>query len=490
MLNVSLRTRLILSYLLVLALGLGAFTVWVGVRMQNSIVEQREHELETEAFLIGLSIAEDVTELGDEAGDEAEAGESGEDDVGPADSTVRHRLQVFRDLAEQEGQRVIAIYGPSGRPLIASDATPTRLPREVAVALAGTEHHDIRYNPAADARYLFVAVPVYHEQRLVGAVQLGEPYERIRSEIARTWSLLFLSAGALVLIGVGVAVWLARSIVAPVRVLTDTAEEIAEGNLSRRTELETGDELGRLAGAFDCMADRLTALLEQQRQFVADASHELRTPLTAIGLRAEALRDGAREDETVAERYLHEIETEVQRMKHVIEDLLALSRFEAGLDRPQPEDVLLQKIVDRALSGIRPMAEEKGVQLKQELLPTELPIHVDAAKMERALVNLLSNAVKYSPAGGTVTVGAQYPAPEAPEALHLWVRDTGPGVPAEHLPHLFERFYRVDTARDRAAGGTGLGLAIVKAIVEAHDGRVWAKSTVGQGTTFHVLLPK
>lgn len=485
--NLRLRTRLLISYLLVLGLGLGALTAWIGIRLQNATVEQREHELETEAFLLGLSLSEDVKDVAEDAS-ESEAYEQSEHEAEHT-SAAQRRLSVFRDIAAQEYERTVNIYDPAGRPLLGSTFTGEQLPSEVAIALTGNEAHAIRDNPATQSRFLFVAVPIFNEQQLVGAVQLGEPFTFVQEEITRTWIVLLLSAGTLSVIGAGVAVWLARSIASPLQVLTRTAEAIAEGNLSRRTEIRGTDEIGRLAGAFDRMADQLTILLEQQRQFVADASHELRTPLTAIGLRAEALLNGARDDDDVADRYLGEILSETGRMKHIIENLLTLSRVEAGLDQLQQEDVALDDIVHRAVAGIRPIAEEQEVHIEQDIAPAGVIVYADDVRLQRALVNLLSNAVKYAPAGGTVILGARYPDADHAGALHLWVHDTGSGIPQEDLPHLFERFYRVDKARDRAAGGTGLGLAIVKAIVEAHHGHVWAESALGEGTTFHIVLP-
>lgn len=474
MLSLPLRTRLILSYLLVLMLGIGALVFWVGLRLQQAIIEEKEHELETEAFLIGLSLADQVKEL--------------DEDEGERDIALQ-RLRVFGDLVAQEHQRTVVIYNTAGRPLLTPETRISSLPSEVVSALSGKEQHAVRPNSTTGEPFLYVAVPLFREERLVGAVELGEPYALTRDEIDRVWTLLALSAGALILLGGGVAVWLARSITAPIQVLTQTATAIARGDLGRRTHLRTRDEIGQLARAFDHTADQLTLLLEQQRHFVADASHELRTPLTAIGLRAEALLSGAFEDPSVSHRYLSEIVSEAERMKQIIEDLLALSRFEAGLDQPQLMVVTVDELLKRALTSVAPLAEKAQVQIVTPPPPAGILVRVDVAQIQRALVNLLTNALKHSPPGGVITLAVQSPARPAQGSLHIWVHDAGPGIPPEHLPHLFKRFYRVDSARDRASGGTGLGLAITKAIVEAHGGRIWAESTPGAGATFHIVLP-
>ncbi len=224
-------------------------------------------------------------------------------------------------------------------------------------------------------------------------------------------------------------------------------------------------------------------LTEVRRDFVANVSHELKTPLAAIRGLAETLRDGALADPEAATRFLGRILEQCARLQALLEDLLTLSRLESPAGAMEPEPVALGDLARRAREVIAPAAAERGVTLEVEA--TELILPGDADALERLLLNLLDNAVKYNRPGGRVRLELRR---EGAEVI-VEVRDSGIGISAEHLPRLFERFYRVDRARSRGEGGTGLGLAIVKHVAQLHGGRVEVESEPGVGSTFRVHLP-
>jgi two-component system, OmpR family, phosphate regulon sensor histidine kinase PhoR len=232
---------------------------------------------------------------------------------------------------------------------------------------------------------------------------------------------------------------------------------------------------------------RLKRLEAVRRDFVANVSHELKTPVTTIKGFAETLSDGALDDPDAAHRFVRIIAGQADRLNSIIEDLLALSTLEQSIDSPllQLDEADLCDVVAVALDVVGPKAEAKGVTLR-ELCPGRLLATVSPPLLEQAVVNLVDNAVKYSPAGAAVEVAVE----EAGDEVVISVTDEGPGVPREHLPRLFERFYRVDKARSRDLGGTGLGLAIVKHIAQIHGGRVSVESVVGRGSTFRIHLPR
>ncbi|MBE3580377.1 MAG: HAMP domain-containing protein [Thermoanaerobacteraceae bacterium] len=246
-------------------------------------------------------------------------------------------------------------------------------------------------------------------------------------------------------------------------------------------------ERGRIVGAVLSLRD-ITEIrrLEQMRsEFVANVSHELRTPLTSIRGFVETLLEGALADEKTSRRFLGIINSEAQRLQRLIEDLLTLSRVEHRRPEPVGMGASLPQAVARVMEVVRPLAEERGVSLKTDL-PPDLPLlRLPEHFLDQILLNLLDNAIKYTPEGGSVTVTASREGSRA----RVQVRDTGIGIPAESLPRIFERFYRVDKARSRAMGGTGLGLAIVKHMVEAYGGTVGVESQVGKGSTFHFVVP-
>ncbi len=232
---------------------------------------------------------------------------------------------------------------------------------------------------------------------------------------------------------------------------------------------------------------RLKRLEAVRRDFVANVSHELKTPVTSIKGFAETLEDGALDDPEAARRFVRIIAGQADRLNSIIEDLLALSTLEQSQDSPllQLEEADLCDVVGVALDVCGPKAEARAIALSQTC-PDCLLAPVSPPLLEQALVNLIDNAVKYSPEGSTVEVRLE----EAPEEIVVSVIDEGQGVRREHLPRLFERFYRVDKARSRDLGGTGLGLAIVKHIAQVHGGRVSVDSVVGRGSTFRIHLPR
>ena len=278
--------------------------------------------------------------------------------------------------------------------------------------------------------------------------------------------------------------WLARQALTPIEVLTATAEQISVPSLKTRVVLDAPyKEFARLAHVFNAMLDRLHRVFEGQRQFVADAAHEMQTPLTVIKGTIEVTLQKNRS----ADEYRDALVTnlgQVERLSALTRSLLTLAQF-AG-DRPpvQLVPLALEPLVQDLVRELTVLAEDRKVQLTLETHPVPLVLG-DHGRLTQLLINLLDNALAHTPPAGTVTLRLQ---PDNGQVV-MEVEDTGPGIAPEHLPHLFERFYRGDRARDRESGGTGLGLAIVKEIAEAHGGTVRASSTLGKGSVFTLSLP-
>jgi signal transduction histidine kinase len=232
---------------------------------------------------------------------------------------------------------------------------------------------------------------------------------------------------------------------------------------------------------FDATA--LRKLETVRRDFVVNVSHELRTPLTLVSGFAETLVE-QHAPGTQEHHFAEVIRANAMRMQRIVDDLLDLSRIESGGWIPTPHDVLVAPVAREVLEALRPGAAERGVALAVELSES-LHAHADPTALRQVLGNLVSNAVRHTPAGRVTVFGRTGP----DGATTIGVRDTGIGIPAEHLPRIFERFYRADPGRSRESGGTGLGLAIVKHLVEAHGGLVQAESAPGQGTTVSAVFP-
>jgi two-component system phosphate regulon sensor histidine kinase PhoR len=245
----------------------------------------------------------------------------------------------------------------------------------------------------------------------------------------------------------------------------------------------SGDEEGLLIVFVD--VTELRRLESLRRDFVANASHELRTPIAAVRSATETLRDGALDEPDAAIRFVDIIDRNAQRLQSLVEDMLELSKLESNEFKLKRERVELGSVVPIVLALFRERAEKKGVRLAADLPREATAVLGDARALEHVLLNLVDNAVKYCPHGTRIIVKAS----RHGDRVKLVVADDGPGIPAEHLPRVFERFYRVDAGRSRELGGTGLGLSIVKHMVEAMRGRVSVESEVGRGSTFTVSLP-
>lgn len=234
-------------------------------------------------------------------------------------------------------------------------------------------------------------------------------------------------------------------------------------------------------------------LERMQRDFLANISHELRTPLTSVRLLAETLKDVIDMDPGRAHEFVEKVETEVQYLSELVEELLELSLLESGQTLMSIEPTKAETLVREAMARMLTLAQRRRVQLSTDIQQENTLVAADSRQITRVLVNLVHNAIKFTPLGGKITIGT---APQANDATQcFFVRDTGVGIRAEELPRIFERFYKTDRARAKVGfigpggGGTGLGLAIARHVVEAHGGRIWAESTLGEGSTFTFTLP-
>ncbi len=294
---------------------------------------------------------------------------------------------------------------------------------------------------------------------------------------------LAISSNAAILVAVVVSLAASRRIAQPLERLLIAAQRIAAGHYRERAPVQGDYELARLAAQFNTMAAALEDAEQRRVALIGDVAHELRTPLATIAGYVEGMLDGVVEPDDGTWALVLD---EVNRLRRLAGDLQELSRVEAGQVALRLTAIAPAALSAAAVARLAPQFAEKGVALHIQV-PADLPlVNADLDRALQVLINLLGNALHYTPAGGDVTVQAM----QADDAVQWVVRDTGIGIAAEHLPHLFERFYRVDKARARATGGAGIGLTICKALVELHGGRIWATSAgPGQGATFAFTLP-
>ena len=296
---------------------------------------------------------------------------------------------------------------------------------------------------------------------------------------ALLWAMLV--AGGLALV---VSILFSRSVVAPVRAMMIVSQRIAEGHYDERVQSSAGDELGQLAVRFNQMAGNLQQVEMMRRQLIGDVTHELRTPLTAIKGSMEGLMDGILSPSAETFEQIHK---EADRLSRLVDDLQEHSRVESRAYKLDIVTVAVADLVEAALKRLGRQYEEKGVVLTSSLPPTLAHVRVDTDRIGQVLINLLGNAMQNTPKGGNVTISAE----QKGNDVLISVKDNGAGIPPEHLPHVFDRFYRVDKSRSRrAGGGSGIGLTIAKSLVEAHGGIIRAASDgIGKGSTFIFTLP-
>jgi histidine kinase len=301
-------------------------------------------------------------------------------------------------------------------------------------------------------------------------------------------SLLYSTLAAFIA-AVIASIFFSRQIVIPVRRMTSASHRIADGYFHERVNLEDSvgqerlDELGQLANSFNQMAAQLEQIESARLELIGNVAHELRTPLSGIQVMMEGLIDGVLPaDDTTFQKVCRE----AGRLQRLVDDLQELSRIEAGAFSLETRPVPVSQLVDSVVDRLEYQFTDKGVQLELDVPPELPPVKVDEGRIEQVLLNLVGNALHYTKTGGRVTIRANQP----DQGILISITDTGVGIPAEHLPLIFTRFYRVDKSRSRAGGGSGIGLTIARHLVESHGGRIWAESQgPGQGSTFCFTLP-
>ena len=453
----SIRMRLTLWYGGVLAAVLVTFSVVVYFTMRHQLLGRIDHGLREEMLdVIG----------------EVERAESRAGMLGWLDRRFgRHEGFDFL-ITTSDGRRVYANKRLGDR----------EMPTPAALILDGDvfESHE-----RADAPRWRVATRQTNGPEGTLIVQVSRSLEHYDHEMSELLLVLLITGPLTLLVALGGGYFLARRALSPVDRMAETAKHLGIQQLNQRLEIANpDDELGRLAETLNGMLDRLEKSFVEMQRFTADASHELRTPISVIRTEAEvALKQPVSDEEK--QTLLSNILEECERLTWITDQLLTLSREDAGITQFRQEPVDLVQLVREVVETMQPLSDAKCLEVSVETENT-LSVTGDAERMRQVVYNLLDNAIKYTPDDGRIDLTLRTDNDTAVFA----VRDTGEGIPAEHLPHVFDRFYRVDKARSREAGGTGLGLSIVQSIVGAHAGTVEIVSTVNEGTEVKVWIPR
>jgi signal transduction histidine kinase len=335
---------------------------------------------------------------------------------------------------------------------------------------------------------LVLGVPIREDGHVIGIlVPIRAPFEGNPREvqfIERINRTLFYGALLSALIALLLAIFLSRTLTRPIRELTRATHAVSRGDLSQQVPVRSDDELGELAAAFNKMSSELARSTNARKQMTADIAHELRTPLSLILGHAEAVHDGVLPP---TRENFELIREEAARLGHLVDDLRILSLADAGELKISLQRIELAELLREVAALYQYQAERKNIKLEVEIAASLSSVEVDPGRMTQVLTNILNNALRHTPEGGRILISAK----EIDTHIELAVEDSGPGLDAEDLPRIFDRFFRTDSSRQReSSGGSGLGLTIARSIVQAHGGQISAECEAGKGLKVIITLPK
>ncbi len=462
--RIRLGWKLGLTYLALIALAMTFFGYFTMRFFEQSFIDERKSALFTHASILANNSAPFLR--------------NGNDDA--------YLHSLARDYGERAGNRFL-ILDRSAR--VAADSAKEFTGRvleftEIKEALQGRSSGQPHYEPKY-GWVLYAAVPVSSGKKVIGAVFVADDINSISKRLSEIRNRLFWFSLVSGIIAFIISLFFGRFLTKPVSSLISAARQIEKGDYGFQVE-GTGrnDEIGELTRVFNEMSSKIKLEDNVRKQFVADASHELKTPVASL----KALLDSwpaYRKKSDDASELIDDLKHETDRLSRLIEDLLVLSRVENNKNYLKLEEVSVGEMIAAVKKSIIPLAEKKGLVVD---ISTSDDIYwvLDGEKIFRAILNIAENAVKYSPPSGHILLG--YGIEQG--KLFISVTDTGPGIPEDEIPRIFDRFYRVDKARSRVTGGWGLGLAITKEIVELHGGTISVESKPMIKTVFKLEIPK
>ncbi len=401
-------------------------------------------------------------------------------------SDTSKREMFWNELSEKSIEENFRIIVVDSNAVVVADTNNTAIGQiyivpEILVALAGRDEANLR--PKEEAVYASAYIENANSQK-IGAVlvisSFSDVYQLI-SDLYRKWIFMTIIIGIII---VALVVFMSQIIFDPLKNILATIKKISSGQFHQRIELKGKNEFTELGEAVNTMTQRLEEVDKSRQEFVSNVSHELKTPLSSIKVLSEAI---LLQDNIPAETYkefLHDINSEVDRMTEIVNDLLALARLENNENQLNIGSVDVNKMLRDIIKRLQPLAEAKNIDVSFEAMK-EVSVEADEVKLSLAISNLVDNGIKYTPVDGNVKVSVDADSQDC----FITVQDSGIGISEQEQSRIFERFYRVDKTRDRETGGTGLGLAITHSIIMLHNGSVKIISGEGEGATFIVRMP-
>lgn len=471
-LSKTLANQLLVTYLVVIAFALAVVTFWALLSIKSESIRDLRNSLEVEAVHLALEI---------------------DNDLALDSESARRRIQAATDRHATKLKVAITVVDRYGHVLAESGGPPPEDPKTIANepeindAMAGIMGFYQRHSGRSRAEWLFVAYPVRFSLEMSGVIRVGVPLTELNQRLNQDLIVFLEIIAATLVTTATISIWIARRVTRPIRDMSELSRQIAKsGDITAFVPVERRDEIGELATSFNQMIDRLREEERIRQEFISNASHELKTPTMAIGSVVEALQAGAAEDPELRKKFLGSLENLVDRQTSLLSDLLDVALLDSTAKQRWQAEVSLSDTIRDTVDQVRHSADRKQIELVVYIPEEEFVIIGNAIQLQRAITNLVSNAINYTPPHGRVTVTTTK---IDGNFVEIRIEDTGTGIDAKDLPHIFERFYRTDKARSRQSGGTGLGLAITREIVARHSGVIRVESTPGKGSVFSVTLP-
>jgi two-component system, OmpR family, phosphate regulon sensor histidine kinase PhoR len=476
----KIKTKITFTYVLLAIMVVVSLGIFTSLWMESFFKSRLVGELSRQADLVFYVLQEDSTRTFTQI----------EEKINQMSGLEHLRITLIDDLgnvladSDVPSSEISSVKNHSDRP-------------EVQEAQRTGIGHNIRRSATVDRDFFYMAKEMKKSSknsffRNLRYIRLCVPFEDVQHQIDSIRSIEIVAGFCVLIMILAVSSFVARRITNPLTRIARDVESIRAGDLDAKLAVKSNDEIGLLARAINELVEKLKAdiiqlkRLEQVRsQFLGNVSHELRTPLFAVQGYLETLLGGALDDRSVNRSFLEKAQSNLDRLNTLLEDLINISQIESGEMKMSFRIFRVNEFLESIGKDFEALTHARGIAFKTVFQTTaEDEIYGDRDRLRQVLNNLLSNAVNYNKTGGEVLLSSEKTA----HGIEIAVKDTGVGIPAEHIPRIFERFYRVDRDRSRALGGTGLGLAIVKHIIEAHGSSVIVESKVGEGSVFRFLL--
>lgn len=462
------------AYILLILIAVFVLSFFVGLKLQDYYEAKIADRLESDAFLVGNILTQDL--------------------INNDQNSIQRQIEYLSDKLESR----ITVISLDGEVLGDSSENPDSMGNhkdrlEVVRAIEFGVGESNRFSDTLGYNMKYVAVPVKKNDNMLGTVRVALPLEEVVVQLRFIYRIVLIGAIVTIFFALIIGYVASRRITSPISEMKEIAQNLAEGNFSKRASVKSQDELGELARALNKMADELQEKISNLKKldqirtdFIANVSHELKTPLTSIRGFIETLEDGALADKKTAERFISIIKKHAQGLSNIVDDLLNLSELESKRNEINVTKLDLKQLLEEVVLGFGHATSVKNHKLELESKGEDFSIRADRSKIEQVFVNIIDNAIKYTDQGGLIKINLL----DENDNLKVVVKDNGVGIPKECLDRIFERFFRVDKARSRQLGGTGLGLAIVKHIISLHKGKIQIENALDKGTEVTIFLPK